>query len=628
MKKIHLNNRIMYLFDNLMSKGAIALIGWLTLISLIATLLVSSIAWFIGIAFGDNLFHQFWVSIMYTLTTFDPTEGHKWGSKIALMFTLFIGLFTTSILIGILTTGIEDKMRSLRKGRSRVIESGHIIILGWSNYIFSIISELISANLNQKKSCIVILAEKDKVEMEDEIHEKIKNFGKTKIVCRTGNPIENIDLELTSPNTSKSIIILRPEGDNTDFYIIKTLLSIIRNPERRERQYHIVTEIHDQDSLEIAKIIGKNEIEFVFTKQFISRLIAQTSLQIGLSSVYSELLEFAGNEIYIKDTPDELIGKTFDNVLFAFDDSTVIGVYEKNQTPKLNPQLNTIIKKNDKLIMIAADDETPEIKEFSNKKIDNSQISSMKPGIIKNENIMILGWNDSVPYIISELDNYLTKGSKVIIASNIEKNEIKKNINLKLKNLEISIIFGDTTHRNILNSLPLKKINHAIVIPYIDTLDAQNADASTLTTLLHLRDIRTKEGYNFSILSEMIDIKNRKLVEVEKIDDFVVSEKLVGLILSQISENKILAEIFSMLLNPGNVEIYIKPVLNYIKTEKDVNFYTIIEAAKRHKEIAIGYRINSLSNDSSKKYGMVLNPDKNDLIKFTKEDFVIVIAEC
>ena len=83
-----------------------------------------------------------------------------------------------------------------------------------------------------------------------------------------------------------------------------------------------------------------------------------------------------------------------------------------------------------------------------------------------------------------------------------------------------------------------------------------------------------------------------------------------------------------MLWNPGNVEIYIKPILNYIKTEKDVNFYTVTEAAKKYKEIAIGYRINSLSNDPSKKYGIVLNPNKNDLIKFTKEDFIITIAEC
>ncbi len=96
-------------------------------------------------------------------------------------------------------------MDELRKGRSRVIEKNQTIILGWSEQVFTIITELVAANANQPDSCIVIMGEGDKVEMEDMIKEKVGNTGKTRIVCRSGNPIDMTDLGIVSLNTSKSI---------------------------------------------------------------------------------------------------------------------------------------------------------------------------------------------------------------------------------------------------------------------------------------------------------------------------------------------------------------------------------------------------------------------------------------
>ena len=77
------------------------------------------------------------------------------------------------------------KIERLRKGRSFVIEENHVVILGWSSKVFTLLSELIIANENQSDPAIVILAEKDKVEMEDEIREKVKNFKTTRTICRT-----------------------------------------------------------------------------------------------------------------------------------------------------------------------------------------------------------------------------------------------------------------------------------------------------------------------------------------------------------------------------------------------------------------------------------------------------------
>ncbi len=66
---------------------------------------------------------------------------------------------------------MEGKVEELRKGRSRGPREGHSLILGWSPQIFTILSELMVANENQKNARIVILADKDKVEMEDEVRD-------------------------------------------------------------------------------------------------------------------------------------------------------------------------------------------------------------------------------------------------------------------------------------------------------------------------------------------------------------------------------------------------------------------------------------------------------------------------
>src|SRR5205085_5646673 len=120
--------------------------------------------------------------------------------------------FLVSILIGILTNAIDHRIQDLRKGRSRVIESGHTLLLGWSSQIYAIIAELVVANANRRDACIVILAENDKIEMEDAIRAKLPRTGRTRIVCRTGSPLDQTDLEIVNPHTARSIIILPPEG--------------------------------------------------------------------------------------------------------------------------------------------------------------------------------------------------------------------------------------------------------------------------------------------------------------------------------------------------------------------------------------------------------------------------------
>lgn len=166
-----------------------------------------------------------------------------------------------------------------------------------------------------------------------------------------------------------------------------------------------------------------------------------------------------------------------------------------------------------------------------------------------------------------------------------------------------------------------------VTMGYSDKLDAQQADARTLVTLLHLRDIANRAGQPFSIVSEMLDSRNRDLAEVTRADDFIVSDKLISLLMSQIAENRELKAVFDDLFDPDGSELYLKDAGDYVALGKPVNFYTVIEAARCRGEVAIGYRRRAEAQDAAKSYGVHVNPAKSQPIMFAEGDRVIVLAE-
>ena len=226
--------KLHYKFDNLMSAGPIAIIAWLGILSLLLIIIAALIMNIFRISPVEGetfvLIEAFWESMVRALDPGTVAGDVVWSFRIVAFLVTLGGIFIVSMLIGIISNAIQDKVEDLRKGRSLVIESGHTLILGWSLKIFSIISELIIANENQKNARIVILADKDKIQMEDEIKVNIPDTKNTRIICRSGSPIDINDLKIVNPQEAKSIIIITPEVDEPDTHIIKTILALKNNP--------------------------------------------------------------------------------------------------------------------------------------------------------------------------------------------------------------------------------------------------------------------------------------------------------------------------------------------------------------------------------------------------------------
>jgi voltage-gated potassium channel Kch len=623
-----------------MAKGPIALIGWLFIASAVLIALVSLVVVLSGIGPEEkgSFVEVAWGSLMRTLDagTMGGDEG-PWSYLFAMLVVTFGGIFIVSILIGVLTTGIEGKLEQLRKGRSFVAEEGHTVILGWSSQIFTLISEITAANENQKRSCIVILAEKDTVEMQDEIRSKIGKTGRTRIVCRTGSPIDMGDLEIVNHHNARSIVVLAPEIDDPDFYVIKAILALTNDAGDASGppRCHIVAVIRDNKNFEVARMISGQRVKLVLAGDMTARIMAQTCRQSGLSVAYTELLDFGGDEIYFKEEPT-LAGKTFAESLVAYEDSAVIGIRFGDRRLQINPSMDTRIGNGDALIVISEDDDTIKLSGVTEYKVDISAIQEAAPKAPSAERTLMLGWNERAPSIIKELDSYVAPNSAVTVVHGdgldldalLPEND---NGSPVLRNQTVSFRPGDQTDRQTLEGLAVHDYDHIIVLSTGEEgsapTDPQEADARTLITLLHLRDMSDKSGKDLAIVSEMLDIKNRDLAHVTKADDFVVSDNLISLMLSQISENPELSLVFEDLFDPEGSEIYLKPAEEYVKTNTPINFYTVLEAARRRNQVAIGYRLQSEAFDAKKSFGVKINPPKSLDTTYAKGDRIIVLAE-
>lgn len=631
MKKTSFSQKLRYKFDNLMSKGPIAMIALLGLMSLLVVVIAGAVISLFQInREGEEpmgFIEGTWQSLMRALDSGAVGGDAGWEFRAVAFIVTLGGIFILSTLIGVLGSGIEGKLEELRKGRSFVIEKDHTLILGWSSKIFTIISELVIANENQKNARIVILADKDKVEMEDEIRSKAGNLKNTKIICRSGIPNDLTDLNIANPHATKSIIVLAAEEGNADPLTIKTILAITNNPERRESPYHIVAEIKDEKNLEVAKMVGKDEVELVLTDDIIARIMVQTSRQSGLSIVFNELMDFDGSEIYFKEEK-ALAGKTYAEAVVAYEDSAVIGLQYGDGAVKINPSMNYVIQEGDKIVAITEDDNTLVVSQNTNNTISEKAIISMISDTMISERILLLGWNKRAFTIIKEMDNYVASGSymKVVSTFDDEKDSIAE-IAQSLKNIQLEFLHADTTSRQVIDQLDIPNYTSVQMLCYKDNLDMQDADAQTLITLLHIRRIIEETGKEIKVVSEMLDIRNRDLAEVTKADDFIVSDKLISLLMSQVSENKFLMPVFADLFSADGSEIYLKPIEDYVVPREQVNFYTVIESAARKGQTAIGYRLAADAHDSSKAHGIVLNPVKSKILKFTANDKVIVLAE-
>ena len=280
----------------------------------------------------------------------------------------------------------------------------------------------------------------------------------------------------------------------------------------------------------------------------------------------------------------------------------------------------------DRLIVIAADDDRINL-DGGPPPVDEAWLREAPTRTPAPERTLVLGWNRRAPSIIRELDAYVAPGSEtLVLASGAGVDADVERLESRLSAQRITFRSGDSTDRATLDSLGVETFDHIIVLCY-DSLDPSRADARTLITLLHLRDIAARLDRDFSIVSEMLDLRDRALAEVARADDFIVSDRLISLMIAQVAESKHLNAVFGDLLDPEGSEIYLKPAGDYVVLGQPCRSSRSSRPQRRRGEIAFGYRIAAVAEDATAGYGVSVNPAKTATVTFAAADRIVVLAE-
>lgn len=646
---ITLKQRLRYRFDNFMSRGGTSIFISLTVIFFALLLLVFVVRVALYAMFPEEASQH--PSDPFTnlyITWLEMTDPGNMAQdisssgvfKIPAVLAGVFGIVLLSALIAFITTELDQKLKALKKGHSKVVEEGHTLILGWDDRrILEVLRELIEANESEDDPCVVILSSKDKEFMDDYIQSYLKYRGNTRIVTRSGEEAALADLEVVSAQTCKSCIVLAacPEsaGEEDRFYsdakVIKAIMAMSSAMAEAGDDFNIAAEIYDQKYRSVAEQISHGNVIVIDSSEVLSKILVQTSRSIGLSVVYNEILSFEGAEMYLYE--DDWRGETFGNAVYHFEDGVPVGVRSGAGNLTINPPADRVLGDDDELLIIATDDSALG---FAENRLIEPRVFTLpdRRHGQRVERELIIGWSSRVELILAEYTDYLIEGSAIDIAPRAITEEIKEQFDVlaaQFPHVTLSLLDIDPNDEQDLVSLDLPKYDNIIILSRnVGEGDEELADSETILQLLMLRNIleRDCEGEMPKLITEILNSSNLELVSRTGVNDFIISDRLVSMMLAQISENKVMKEVYDDLFSEDGSEIYLKSAgLYFDQLPVSVRFADMIGIAQQREEVCFGVKIKAREGEIDENFGITLNPPKDTVFTLTEDDTLIVISE-
>ena len=604
-----LRERFRYWFDNRMTKGSLGLIRVLIIASVLLAVLVALLIISCGFAEEGDEAAVIWDSIATVINAWMPSFEDGTPGYILLMAVVAIaGVLFTSVLIGIITSAIEEKIDELKKGNSRVIESGHIVVLGFYPGEYTLIRQLILAAAG-KPACIVVAEDMEREEIEQDIAENIdvpKNF---RIVCRTVDITSPASIEKCSVETSHTVIVSPTDDART----MKAILAVSAILQEKGASDIRINAIVSKSSYSIRpSVAAAHNITTLKTNDILAKMMAHSCTQVGLSGTFREVFDFDGSEFYLLDF-DGIAGLTFEELVSRTEGGTPAGILSRTGI-ELNPEPGRRISEGDRILVFAPDEDSVHI--VPAVPLNKLDVSDKPPVPAEDEaDTIIIGHNETLPTILRELPENVTH---VVLAGQETDAEEKAALAAaaKQRGIELEYYDGDISDEAVQTELA-KTAEHIVILNDHDK-DEDEADMETIFRLLDMRDIRTRLGLGFNITVEMRLEKSEELVGQGESTDFLVSSNMSSLILAQLAENPELVDVFREILSNKGNELLLKNAGDLRLTGR----YSVRDLRRimlRYGFVLLG-RLDAQNNST-------FNLPLEAVLELTDEDSLIVLGE-
>ena len=603
--------RIRYRFDNVLARGTVAALAWLGVVTFGAVLFSATLLTIFGVTFtgseNSGLLEDGWQSVLRILDTGTMAGDVGWGRRIlALLITLF-GILVAGTLIGIVAAGVEDRIDGMRRGRSTVIESGHLVILGGSSRIPVIIEQLVLANAGREANIVVVLTRTDPTDLRRAVHATVADHQRTRVVYRFGDPRSPADLALARVGAARGVIVL-PEEDGDDVSVTQTVLAL--NAELGGvLDLPIVVEV--DETVTAQRLVGAcgAHVHPIVTAQAVARTAAFALRQRGLSKVVNELTDFRGCDIHVAPRP-ELVGIRFDEIVGRFANARPLGFARIDGTFELNPPADSTLDEGDRLVMIAHTLEGIELSSASSH-LPRGGTTELVPVAVE-EHILVVGWNPLGADLLSGWAAATARSSTVEVAFDPR---LLEPTDVAVPELDVDLRLSPTPE---VSSLTLDRVPTTIVVLGYASLDTAAADARTMLDVMQLRRRLAAIGAAPRLFVQTLDDEHADLTDLTGPDDLLISTALGSQFIAQLIEQPERRAALLELYGGDHASIRMVPcgMLDLVGTFTTAD---IVAAAFAAGVLAIGWR--GVADGA-----VVLNPPVGERVTLSADDEIVIVG--
>jgi Trk K+ transport system NAD-binding subunit len=614
-----LRHRARYRFDNLLSKGTSAVLIWLGVITFATVVLSSLLLALAGVTFAssndDSFIEDFWQSMLRTMDPGTMAGDVGWGQRLlALAITIF-GILVAGTLIGVIASGVENRIDQMRRGRSVVIESDHIVILGASERLPVVVDQLVTAYRRRGGRTLVVMADRDPSEMFDAVGAVVDDNHGSRLVYRSGDPTLPRNLELVRLSTARTVIVLA--GPDGDVGVIKTVLAVSAQLGGFNR-ISIVAELTDPSTADkLGRACGAM-VHPILATQTSARLAAFTLREAGLSQVIDELFDFRACDLYVLDDA-ALIGRRFDQVVGRYVRARPLGRVRPSGDIELNPPPDAVFETGDRLAVLAQDRTALEVESSTVPAPGPSTgIVSAIENTIAPAHLLILGWSELGSQLVENWASSANPASTVeVLTDDVQHGEASSKVAaLGLDGSVASI--GDNAADRLLRPAG-RPIITTVMILADHEVGPTEADMRVLLDLAVLRAALLDDTPP-RLVVELREVNSIPLVDLPGADDYVMSDAVASKFIAQLADQPDRRQVFLELYDPSTSTLRIDDVVELgLVGEFDVR--TLWTAAYEMGLIAIGWR-HSIERGGE----FVLNAPASDRVELRPGDQLVSVG--
>ena len=407
----------------------------------------------------------------------------------------------TGALIGLATSILQSMFDHRIHNLGKIKIKHHYVILEWSAVGPNLVRELSFLKGNKT---IVILSNKDREEIQDEIDEYFLETGTDKkhlnIFVKNGNPSSRKALKEINIDKAEAIAILgasswlnlKHENDSTSFKILMSVISLTKKA-------NIVIETDDPD---VTKNIhdlmsASNELKdakiSIFSRNtIVGHVLAKSAINADYPNLYYSLLSFRNGSFFpIKSnlSIEDALSR-YNNCLPAF-------LYKN--------------AKKEEFLFVNAEREQDIKKNFFSKK--HLATAPFKKNINKNSFTL---------YVLGE--NNTSEAIKEAVLKHNEGNEGKVNLKVLPINSDIEELLED-----ISKAKGKKKI---LILSDADA-EPENIDSNVFLSLIEIK--ANKElSKNIEVFAEIFEPSNRFALDALNISGVIIANQMVAVYMAQL----------------------------------------------------------------------------------------------